>query len=88
MLADVDEDGAGWACLLCPARHWWNVPDEGGFIHLRPSDMCRKLNDEQVSGVFLRFEQGVRQIEIVREFHLNRQTVVHLRKEWVGRKSS
>lgn len=87
MIADVDEDGAGWACLLCPARRWWNVPDEGGFVHLRPSDMCRKLTDDQLTKVYARFTQGAKQLDIVREFHLNRQTIVHLKREWQSRQA-
>ncbi len=87
MIADVDEDGAGWACLLCPERHWWNVPDEGGFWHLRPSEMCRKLTAEQLARVYERFDQGAKQIDMVREFRLNRQTLVHLRREWASQKA-
>ncbi len=83
LVPEVDDDGAGWACILCPHRRWWNVPDEAGYKHLRPSDMCRKLTDEQLDGVFKRLDEGTKLIVICREFGLNRQTVSHIRDQWL-----
>lgn len=83
MVVETDDDGAGWACLLCPHRRWWNVPDDGGYKHLRPSDLCRKLTSEQLNAVFLRLDAGTKLIAICREFGLNRQTVSHIRDQWL-----
>lgn len=84
MLAEIGVDEVGWACLMCPHTKLWNVPDGDGFVHLRPSLACRVLNEEQVQGIYQRFAEDTKQIDIVREFHINRQAVVHLRLRWLA----
>jgi hypothetical protein len=85
MVVDINEDEVGWACILCPHERKWNIPSADGYRHLRTSGVCRGLTRDTVLRIFRRLEQGYRQIEIVREFHINRQTAARLKVLWEER---
>ncbi len=82
MLPDFNLDEVGWQCILCPHSRLWNIPDAAGFMHLRPDPTCRKLTVDEMTRLYQRFVDRVSQIEIVREFSLSRQAVVHLKQKW------
>ena len=82
MLPDLQSEDIGWACILCTYRKIaWRPSADGAYVHLRPR-ICRALDDDQVAQVYARFAAGARQIDIVREFRINRLTVCHLRRLW------
>lgn len=84
MLTELTEDEVGWQCILCPHNKLWNIPDGSGFLHLDPVVRYHRLSDDEMRRMHQRFADGARHIEIVREFHINRQAIAYLKARWLS----
>lgn len=82
-MPEIADDEVGWVCILCPNRRTWSHLYRFSLNHLKPSRVCRSMTRQTLLQIFARFEQDARQIDIVREFHINRQTVARLRLVWL-----